>query len=87
MTILLATDDNVLVECGVHDKMCVKLGDKRFIKIYCSWAIGVDIASREHIIDPARWRGENRLGKILVLVREYIKSLKRNDYKREQSVM
>lgn len=50
---LVSTGDTLLAECAVRDKI---------------WGIGLSMTDPKRL-NPAKWRGENNLGKILMIVR------------------
>lgn len=54
---LLATEDKILVEASPYDRI---------------WGIGLDEKSAKRI-DPKYWKGQNLLGKALMLVRDELK--------------
>lgn len=55
--ILLNTDNDILAECAVHDKI---------------WGIGLSMKDVNRW-DMEKWRGENLLGFALTLVREELR--------------
>ena len=55
---LLGTEDDILAECAVHDKI---------------WGIGLSMKD-ENRFNMDKWRGENMLGFSLMMVRESLKS-------------
>ena len=57
---LLSTGDKILVEASPSDKI---------------WGIGM-AANDPHINNPAMWNGENRLGYVLMFVRDYIRTMR-----------
>ena len=56
---LISTGDNVLAECAVKDRI---------------WAIGLSMTDPKRF-DIGSWRGQNLLGKILMEVREELRSM------------
>lgn len=56
--LLLATGDKLLVEASPYDKV---------------WGIAMSVDDPD-ILDEAKWRGENLLGKVLTQVREELKA-------------
>ena len=54
---LLDTGDAILAECAPRDTI---------------WGIGLGLSNPKHQ-DPSCWRGENRLGRVLMQVREELK--------------
>lgn len=50
---LVSTGDTLLAECAVRDKI---------------WGIGLSMTDPKRL-NPAKWRGKNNLGKILMIVR------------------
>lgn len=55
---ILATEDLILVEASANDKI---------------WGIGLSMTNPD-AQDPAKWQGENRLGKALMRVREALRN-------------
>lgn len=55
--ILLSTGDTILVEASPYDKI---------------WGIGLGVED-EDILDESKWKGQNLLGKALMVVRERLK--------------
>ena len=55
--ILLSTGDNILAECAPRD---------------LKWGIGYSTGS-PNVQDPSKWRGQNRLGQVLMQVREELR--------------
>ena len=55
--VLLGTGDNKLAECAPRDLV---------------WGIGYSTGS-PNVQDPAKWRGKNRLGQVLMQVREELR--------------
>ncbi len=56
--ILLSTGDNILAECSLLDR---------------KWGIGYSV-SNPNVQDPSKWRGENRLGQVLMSVRDELRN-------------
>ncbi|MCM1142903.1 MAG: NADAR family protein [Muribaculum sp.] len=56
-TILLATNDKILVEASPYDKI---------------WGVGMSVNDID-IVDPNKWKGHNLLGETLMKVRETLK--------------
>jgi len=56
--LLLDTDDRMIVECAPYD---------------CRWGNGLNITDTLKT-SPEKWKGTNRLGKILMNVREFLKN-------------
>ena len=61
---LISTSNKMLIEASPYDKI---------------WGVGLT-ASDPRILDTSKWRGENLLGKVLIIVREDIIYNNHNKY-------
>ena len=61
--VLLSTEPKELVEASPYD---------------CLWGVGLSVKD-PRITDKSQWRGQNRLGKILVTVHDILKNSQLNE--------